>query len=65
MTRIKKFRASMLCQDCGESLLNADDEEPQHVFCDLCNGHEHPADLTTDWNGETGNHLSCEALVAI
>jgi hypothetical protein len=35
-------------------------DEPQHVFCDICGEAEHPADLTTDWNGKTGCHLSCE-----
>jgi hypothetical protein len=34
--------------------------EPVHVFCDICGEHEHPADLTPDWNGGTGCHLSCE-----
>ena len=51
------------CTECGEPLTvegNGDGIEPQHVFCDYCGEAEHPADLTPDWNGETGNHLSCE-----
>lgn len=52
------------CDDCGQLLTvygNGDGTgDPVHVFCDLCTEAEHPDDLTTDWNGETGNHLSCE-----
>lgn len=50
------------CSECGEPLAVQDegDIEPQHIFCDICGKAEHPADLTPDWNGETGNHLSCE-----
>lgn len=55
------------CDDCGQLLTvygNGDGTgDPVHVFCDLCTEAEHPDDLTTDWNGETGNHLSCEARV--
>jgi hypothetical protein len=52
-----------LCPLCGEPLTVegfGDGDEPQHVFCDICGLAEHPADLTPDWNGETGSHLSCE-----
>jgi len=28
--------------------------------CDLCGRAEPWADLTPDWNGDTGNHYSCE-----
>lgn len=31
------------------------------VTCDVCDKVEYPDNLTTDWNGETGCHLSCEA----
>ena len=31
------------------------------LHCDLCDVVENADDLTPDWNGETGNHLSCEA----
>ena len=30
------------------------------LHCDYCSVIECAADLTPDWNGETGNHLSCE-----
>lgn len=30
------------------------------LHCDYCNVVECADDLTPDWNGETGNHLSCE-----
>ena len=30
------------------------------LTCDLCPKREWSGDLTPDWNGETGNHLSCE-----
>lgn len=30
------------------------------LTCDICHGREWSGDLTPDWNGETGNHLSCE-----
>jgi hypothetical protein len=33
------------------------------LTCDLCGGTEDADDLTPDWNGETGCHLSCEAEV--
>jgi len=29
--------------------------------CDICNKCEPWEDLTPNWNGETGNHFSCEA----
>lgn len=50
------------CEECGQPLvvMTEEDTEPIHVFCDICGKAEHPADLTTDWNGETGNHVSCE-----
>jgi hypothetical protein len=56
------------CSRCGQYLTVSGEAvdpdpflgEPQHVFCDLCGLVEHPADLTPDWNGETGCHLSCE-----
>lgn len=50
------------CIECNEPLTveGLGGDEPQHVFCDVCGKAEHPADLTPDWNGETGNHLSCE-----
>ena len=53
------------CEECGEPLTEPDDPmaDPQHVFCDVCGRAEHPADLTTDWNGETGTHRSCEGAV--
>lgn len=57
-----------VCAECGEYLTvsgESPDKEtwgdPQHVFCDICGGAEHPADLAPDWNGDTGSHLSCEA----
>lgn len=34
------------------------------LHCDYCEAVENADDLTPDWNGETGNHLSCEARVA-
>lgn len=62
------------CADCGEPLtvegssspeaFAANGADPAHVFCDLCGKAEHPADLTPDWNGETGNHASCERRAA-
>jgi hypothetical protein len=30
------------------------------LHCDFCPKVEYADDLTPDWNGETGNHLSCE-----
>lgn len=30
------------------------------LHCDYCTTVESAADLTPDWNGETGNHVSCE-----
>lgn len=60
------LRAALMpeCDDCGEPL-TADGSgdgsgDPHHVFCDICDGVEHPAALTSDWNGETGCHRSCE-----
>lgn len=54
-----------LCPDCGEALTVEGDGDgmgdPVHLFCDYCPNVEHAADLTPDWNGETGNHLSCES----
>ncbi len=38
---------------------DAFDEDALH--CDYCETVESAADLPPDWNGETGNHLSCEA----
>lgn len=35
-------------------------DDPDALHCDLCDVVETAADLTPDWNGETGNHLSCE-----
>lgn len=65
------MNANILCPDCGEPLtvegsMTPEDfatngADPVHVFCDICRKAEHPADMTTDWNGETGNHRSCEA----
>lgn len=34
---------------------------PTTLHCDFCSRVEDADDLTPDWNGETGNHLSCEA----
>ncbi|HET7070117.1 MAG TPA: hypothetical protein VFI40_04785 [Nocardioides sp.] len=55
----------MRCAACGETLIVEGDGDgtgaPVHLFCDYCPKVEHAADLTPDWNGETGNHLSCEA----
>jgi len=50
------------CPECGQSLYvdDPDATEPTHVWCDICGGIEHPADLTPDWDGETGAHRSCE-----
>ena len=39
----------------------SDDTGPDVIHCDICDGEEYPDDLTPDWNGETGCHLSCEA----
>lgn len=50
-----------LCEECDVPL----EESPHHLHCDLCNDVEHSDDLTPDWNGETGNHLSCEASNAL
>lgn len=60
-----------LCPECDQPLTvnglltdaeaEAGGHEPWHVFCDLCGGAEHPAEMTYDWNGDTGNHLSCES----
>ena len=33
---------------------------PTTLHCDFCSRVEDADDLTPDWNGETGNHLSCE-----
>jgi hypothetical protein len=30
------------------------------LTCDLCGKTENADDLTPDWNGDTGNHESCE-----
>lgn len=53
-----------VCPVCSQPLTVEGDTDgtgdPQHVFCDICDRAEHPADLTADWNGETGQHLSCE-----
>lgn len=43
----------------GEWIDILNDEDT--LRCDLCTTLECAADLTPDWNGETGNHLSCEA----
>lgn len=59
----------MPCLDCGEPLTVEGDNDPAmtadpvHVFCDICGDAEHAADLTPDWNGETGNHRSCEQAI--
>ena len=41
-----------------------EDEEPygdETLHCDFCTEIEWAGDLDmSDWNGETGNHLSCE-----
>ena len=37
------------------------DDDPDRLTCDVCGGVETAADLTPDWNGETGAHRSCEA----
>ena len=37
------------------------DDDPDRLACDVCGGVETAADLTPDWNGETGAHRSCEA----
>lgn len=34
--------------------------EPDVIYCDICGRGESPADLTPDWNGDTGCHRSCE-----
>lgn len=56
-----------VCPECGQPFdafpfIKKGDAlmDPQHVMCDICGEHEHPADMTPDWNGETGCHLSCE-----
>jgi len=54
-----------ICNECGQTLDafpfgKAPGMDPWHVMCDICGEHEHPADMTPDWNGETGCHLSCE-----
>lgn len=36
----------------------AEDEDTLH--CDFCDVVENAGDLTPDWNGDTGNHRSCE-----
>jgi hypothetical protein len=58
-----------VCGACGHTLTTYGDTDgsgdPIHVFCDICGKAEHPADLTSDWNGETGEHLSCRDLRAI
>lgn len=38
----------------------ARDDDEGVLTCDHCEVIEHADDLTPDWNGETGNHLSCE-----
>jgi hypothetical protein len=37
-----------------------DDDDPAVLTCDLCGKTENADDLTPDWNGDTGNHESCE-----
>jgi hypothetical protein len=46
----------------GERNLDADDANDLDpiLTCDLCGQKEWAGDLTPDWNGDTGNHLSCE-----
>jgi len=44
--------------DMDGPLLVMADEGVLH--CDYCDRLEYADDLTPDWNGETGNHLSCE-----
>jgi hypothetical protein len=34
--------------------------EDEALHCDLCTKVEWNGDVPIDWNGETGNHLSCE-----
>lgn len=54
-----------ICDECGQPTDGTafeTDDEPLHVFCDICGEREHPADMTPDWNGETGCHLSCEQV---
>lgn len=43
----------------GEGNPEDEDADPM-LHCDLCDKVEWSGDLTPDWNGETGNHLSCE-----
>ena len=35
------------------------------LSCDYCTRRECSDDLTPDWNGETGAHLSCESLARV
>lgn len=35
------------------------------LTCDICGNREWSGDLTPDWNGETGNHQSCEQNEAV
>lgn len=37
--------------------------DPDRLTCDHCDRIETAADLTPDWNPDTGCHLSCEARV--
>ena len=44
--------------------LYSNDAKPgdDYVTCDICGRRESVDDLTPDWNGETGCHISCEAV---
>jgi hypothetical protein len=61
------FKRVTRCPECGDSLAVLPEDalsDPVHVSCDLCGEVEHPADMTPDWNGETGCHLTCERASA-
>lgn len=55
----------MLDDDAYELILDEIVEGGDPVLtCDICGKHEWSGDLTPDWNGETGNHISCEKEIA-
>jgi hypothetical protein len=62
MSRVR-VEAVPVCDICGLPLevMLPGDTEPTHVFCDICGKAEHPADMTPNWDGETGAHLRCGA----
>jgi hypothetical protein len=43
-------------------MISEDEEEEVIPTCDICSQTQHGCfDVTgRDWNGETGNHISCE-----